>query len=101
MSILLAPILMLFQSGFIVSILAGRSVRWAPQQRDDDETSWREAAAAHWGHTLLALAAGPVSYLYIPDFFFWLTPVLLGPAPSIPLSPFPNRVPILHRPPAW
>ncbi|HEY9548230.1 MAG TPA: glucans biosynthesis glucosyltransferase MdoH [Kiloniellaceae bacterium] len=101
MSILLAPILMLFQSGFIVSILAGRSVRWAPQQRDDDETSWREAAAAHWGHTLLALAAGTVSYLYIPDFFFWLTPVLLGPALSIPLSRFTSRVDVGRRLQAW
>src|SRR3546814_20407431 len=48
MSILLAPILMLFQSGFVISILAGRTVRWAPQPRADEETSWREALAAPW-----------------------------------------------------
>ncbi len=101
MSILLAPILMLFQSGFIVSILAGRSVHWAPQQRDDDETSWREAIAAHWGHTAIALAAGLASYLYIPTFFFWLTPVLLGPALSIPLSRFTSRGDIGRRLRDW
>jgi membrane glycosyltransferase len=101
MSILLAPILMLFQSGFIVSILAGRSVRWAPQQRDDDETSWREAIAAHWAHTTLALAAGITSYLYIPDFFLWLTPVLIGPVLSIPLSRFTSRVDVGRRLKAW
>ena len=72
LSILLAPILMLFQSSFVVSILAGRSVRWAPQQRDDDETSWREAGAAHLAHTLIALAAAALSYMFIPEFFFWL-----------------------------
>ena len=101
MSILLAPILMLFQSGFIVSILAGRSVRWAPQQRDDEETSWREATAAHCGHTAIALVAGTVSYLYIPTFFLWLTPVLLGPALSIPLSRFTSRVDVGRRLQAW
>ncbi|MGE5768003.1 MAG: glucans biosynthesis glucosyltransferase MdoH, partial [Bacteroidota bacterium] len=101
MSILLAPILMLFQSGFIVSIFAGRSVRWAPQQRDDEETSWREAIAAHWSHTVIALAAGTVSYLYIPNFFLWLTPVLIGPALSIPLARFTSRVDVGRKLLSW
>ncbi len=96
-SILLAPILMLFQASFVVSILAGRSVRWAVQQRDDGETSWAEAAAAHLGHTLIALLAGCLSYIYVPDFFFWLTPVLLGPILSIPLSRFTSRVDVGRR----
>jgi membrane glycosyltransferase len=101
MSILLAPILMLFQSGFVVSILAGRSVKWAAQQRDDGETSWREAAAAHWGHTLIALLVGIASYIYIPTFFLWLTPVLLGPALSIPLSRLTSRVDLGRRLRRW
>jgi membrane glycosyltransferase len=91
LSILLAPILMLFQSTFVVSILLGRSVRWAPQQRDDGETSWGEAIAAHGGHTALALLAGGLSYHYIPDFFPWLTPVLLGPLLAVPLSRWTSR----------
>ena len=101
MSILLAPILMLFQSGFIVSILAGRSVRWAPQKRDDDETSWQQAAAAHWVHTLIALTAGTLSYLYIPGFFLWLTPVLAGPLLSIPLARFTSRVDVGRKLKQW
>ncbi len=101
LSILLAPILMLFQSGFVVSILAGRSVHWAAQQRDDGETSWREAVAAHWAHTLIALATGYLAYRHIPAFFPWLTPVLLGPALSIPLSRFTSRVDVGRRLKAW
>ncbi len=101
MSILLAPILMLFQSGFIVSILAGRSVRWASQQRDDGETSWREAVAAHWGHTAVALLVGGISYVYIPAFFWWLTPVLLGPVLSIPLSRFTSRADVGRKLRDW
>ncbi|GAB4224067.1 MAG: glucans biosynthesis glucosyltransferase MdoH [Kiloniellaceae bacterium] len=101
MSILLAPILMLFQSGFIVSILAGRSVRWASQQRDDGETSWREAVAAHWPHTVVALLAGGFAYAANPVFFWWLTPVLAGPALSIPLSRFTSRADVGRRLRAW
>jgi len=97
LSVLLAPILMLFQSGFVFSILLGRSVRWAPQQRDDGETSWHEAIAAHWSHSLLALLAGVLSYRFIPDFFPWLTPVLLGPVLSIPLSRWTSRVDLGRR----
>ena len=91
-SILLAPILMLFQLGFVVSILAGRSVRWAAQKRDDGETSWAEAGAVHLSHTLVAAAAGWVSWHYLPDFFPWLTPVLAGPLLAIPLSRLTSRV---------
>src|SRR3546814_14435033 len=69
MSILLAPILMLFQSGFVISILAGRTVRWAPQQRADEETSWRAAIAAHRAHPAMALIAGPASYPHTTTFF--------------------------------
>src|SRR3546814_14866969 len=92
---------MLFQSGFRSSPLAGRTVRGAPQQRADAETSWREAIAAHWAHTAMALIAGTVSYLYIPSFFLWLTPVLLGPALSIPLSRFTSRVDVGRKLQAW
>jgi len=100
-SVLLAPILMLFQSGFVVSILLGRSVKWAVQQRDDDETSWHEAIAAHWVHTALALSAGVLSYYYVPTFFWWLTPVLLGPVLSIPLSRLSSRADLGRRFRAW
>ncbi|NIA67493.1 glucans biosynthesis glucosyltransferase MdoH [Pelagibius litoralis] len=100
-SILLAPILMLFQMSFVVSILAGRSVRWAAQQRDDGETSWAEATAAHFGHCAVALVAGWLSFTYVPEFFFWLTPVLLGPALSIPLSRFTSRVDVGQRLLRW
>jgi membrane glycosyltransferase len=36
--------------------------------------------------TLIGLAAGVISYIYVPDFFWWLSPVLCGAVLSIPLS---------------
>ncbi len=85
-SMLSAPILMLYQSKFVISILLRRSVGWPTQNRDDHRLSFMEALAAHWEHTLAGLLAGWVSYDYVPDFFLWLIPVLAGLLLAIPLS---------------
>ena len=85
-SMLSAPILMLYQSKFVVSILLRSSVGWPTQNRDDHRLGLVEALAAHWEHTLTGLLAGWVSYQYVPDFFLWLIPVLAGLLLSIPLS---------------
>ncbi|HUM93533.1 MAG TPA: glucans biosynthesis glucosyltransferase MdoH [Candidatus Competibacter sp.] len=85
-SVLTAPVLMLFQTKFVLAILMRRAVGWPPQQRGDHMTSFKEAALAHGGHTAIGLVVGGLSYLYVPAFFWWFTPVLLGLALSIPVS---------------
>jgi membrane glycosyltransferase len=83
---LTAPILMLYQSKFVVAILLRRSVGWPPQNRGDHRLSLKEATLAHGGQTLTGLGAGWLSYEYVPDFFLWLVPVLAGLVLSIPIS---------------
>lgn len=85
-SMLTAPILMLYQSKFVVAILLRRSVGWPPQNRGDHRLSLKEATLAHGGQTLTGLGAGWLSYEYVPDFFLWLVPVLAGLVLSIPIS---------------
>jgi len=85
-SILVAPVLMLFQSKFVWAILLRRAIGWPPQQRADRRTTLPEAAAAHGVQTLLGLAAGLVTYYYVPDYFWWFLPVLCGVLLSIPVS---------------
>lgn len=85
-SVLTAPVLMLYQTKFVVSILSRRSIGWPAQQRGDHRLSLSEAARAHGGQTLLGLAVGVVSYEYVPSFFWWFTPVLAGLVFSIPVS---------------
>ncbi len=85
-SMLTAPVLMLYQSKFVFSILARRSVGWLPQNRGDHRLSLKDAARAHGGQTALGLLAGGISYEYVPEFFLWLTPVLAGLVLSIPVS---------------
>ncbi|MCC6135764.1 MAG: glucans biosynthesis glucosyltransferase MdoH [Candidatus Contendobacter sp.] len=85
-SVLTAPVLMLFQTKFVVAILMRRAVGWPPQQRGDHMTSFREAALTHGFQTLLGVIAGVLSYIYVPAFFWWFTPVLLGLMLAIPVS---------------
>jgi membrane glycosyltransferase len=85
-SMLTAPVLMLYQSKFVLAILMRRSVGWPPQNRDDHRLSLSEAILAHSGHTLVGIAAGWISYRYVPSFFLWLVPVLAGLVLSIPIS---------------
>ncbi|WP_045223842.1 glucans biosynthesis glucosyltransferase MdoH [Methyloterricola oryzae] len=85
-SMLTAPVLMLYQSKFVVSILMRKSVGWPPQNRGDHRLSLREATLAHGGQTLVGIAAGVASYTYVPSFFWWFTPVLAGLVLAIPVS---------------
>jgi membrane glycosyltransferase len=85
-STLLAPVLMLFQTKFILAILFKRTIGWPAQQRGDHATSLKEAISAHGGQTVLALAVGIITYAYVPSFLWWFIPVLLGLFLAIPLS---------------
>ncbi|HSO83186.1 glucans biosynthesis glucosyltransferase MdoH [Thiocapsa sp.] len=92
LSVLYAPVLMLFQSKFVASILLRKVVGWPPQQRGDHGTGLTEALGAHGGHTLLAVGAGLLTYYYVPAFFWWFTPVLAGLLLAIPVSMATSRV---------
>jgi len=85
-SMLMAPIMMLFQTKFVLAILLRRNIKWAAQQRDDHHTGWKEALSAHSGQTFLGIVAGTISYFYVNTFFWWFIPVLIGLIFSIPLS---------------
>lgn len=91
-SILLAPVMMLFQTKFVLAILMRRNVAWVTQNRSDHSTSLGEAVLTHGMHTLVGIAAGIVTYIYVPTFFWWLTPVLFGLLCSIPMSILISKV---------
>jgi membrane glycosyltransferase len=92
LSVLYAPVLMLFQSKFVASILLRKAVGWPPQQRGDHQTGFAEALGTHGIQTLLAIGAGLLTYYYVPAFFWWFTPVLAGLVLAIPVSMATSRV---------
>lgn len=98
LSTLVAPILMLFHTRFILFMFLGRSVEWKAQKRGAGEgTGWVEALAAHGGQTLLAIAWAALAWTTSPTLFWWLSPVLLGLIVAVPLSVATSR----PTPGAW
>jgi membrane glycosyltransferase len=87
-STLLAPVNMMFNSKFVMFTLLGQGVSWVPQNRssENDGTDWREAIITHGGQTLFGLIWGLSAVILLPEFFWWLSPVLAGLIFSIPLS---------------
>ncbi len=84
---LLAPVLMLFHSKFIVLTLAGRGVAWVAQRRGSDgDPEWREAILTHAGHTLLGASWCALALWINPAFALWMSPILLGMMTSVPNS---------------
>ncbi|MEM9913841.1 MAG: glucans biosynthesis glucosyltransferase MdoH [Planctomycetota bacterium] len=85
-SILIAPLMMVYHTTFVINTLLGRSVKWNAQQRDEAAVGWDDAARNHWKHTVGGLvAAGLIAWL-APSLFLWALPVLIGLIVSIPVS---------------
>jgi membrane glycosyltransferase len=93
-SILIAPVMMLFHAYFVVTILGGHTVTWNPQIRDDRSIGVHETARYLLLPTLIGVAWGALTFYVAPQFFWWLTPVLIGLGLAIPLVMWSSRVSI-------
>jgi membrane glycosyltransferase len=83
---LLAPVMMLFQSHFVLGTLLGYRVSWTSQQREDADLPWAEAARRHAVHTGAGVLLGAAALALSPGLLAWLAPVVAGLLLSIPLS---------------
>jgi membrane glycosyltransferase len=85
-SALVAPVMMLIQTGMVVSILRGKDAGWSAQRRDVDKNSWSELFNRHRLHVaagiVLAIAADSIS----PVMVAWLMPAIAGLVLAIPVS---------------
>jgi len=91
-SMLLAPTMMLFHSTFVAQTLAGRSVSWNAQERTERGVTLREAFRRQKWHLALGVVWGATTLWLTPQFFWWLTPVLVGLLFGIPLTMWTSRV---------
>jgi len=98
-SMLLAPINMIFNTRFVVFTLLGQGVSWVAQKRaaDVDGTDWREAIITHGFQTVFGVVWGVSSMILIPAYFAWLSFVLAGLVFSIPVSIFLSKVVLGRR----
>ncbi len=90
-SVLLAPSMMLFHSTFVAQTLLGRSVSWNAQVRTDRGVTLGEAFQRQKWHLAFGIAWGVSMWWLAPQFFWWLTPVLLGLICSVPLTSWTSR----------
>lgn len=91
-SAMLAPIRMLFHTGFVLNTLLGRGIHWKSPPRENSETSWGEALRRHGWHTLLGLVWAVGVYWLRPSYLWWLLPIVGSLILSIPISVFTSRI---------
>jgi membrane glycosyltransferase len=91
-SVLIAPVLAMLHSRFVLGTLFGRNVEWTAQDRGDVETRLGEAIRRHGGITALGLFWSALLLTGARDLFWWFSPVLAGLVFSIPLSMWSSRI---------
>ena len=98
-SALLAPVNMMFNAKFVLFTMLGQGVSWAGQNRrvEEDGTDWREAILTHGVQTVFGLVWGLASFLLLPAYFWWLSPVIAGLVVSVPLSIFFSKTGVGRR----
>ncbi|MEM6487575.1 MAG: glucans biosynthesis glucosyltransferase MdoH [Pseudomonadota bacterium] len=86
-SVLLAPVMALSVTIFLVGLLFGRRVMWGGQRREAYGLAWAEAAEAYWPQTLLGLAIAALTLgISGVGLFLWAAPLVLGLALAIPFA---------------
>jgi membrane glycosyltransferase len=86
LSALIAPVMMLIQSGSVFQILMGRDTGWQPQRRDDGSIPLPDIIRRHRWHTVLGALTGFSSFLISISLFLWMSPTILGLLLAVPLS---------------
>jgi membrane glycosyltransferase len=86
MSALLAPIMMLIQSGSVIQILSGRDTGWNPQRRDDGSIPFHSIVRRHRAHMALGVLTLFAGMLISPSLVVWMSPTIAGLILAIPLS---------------
>lgn len=96
-AMLIAPLMMVFHSRFVLQVLTGRTVAWDPQSREGRALPWRESWRHSWVWALIGAAWALVTWRYTPEFFLWLTPVWLGLVMAAPLVRWSSSLSIGRR----
>ena len=84
-AVVIAPVMMVYQSRFVVSVLGGHDIRWEPPVRQARAVPWPEAWRNARGTTAFGLAWAGLTLYSSPTFFLWLTPIFTGLLLAAPL----------------
>ena len=86
LSALLAPIMMLIQTGHVVHIVFGFDTGWDPQRRDDGSVPFAAIVRRHRSHVALGVLTLVAGLLISPSLVAWMSPTIAGLILAIPIS---------------
>ena len=85
-SALIAPIMMVIQTGSVVQIVFGRDTGWNPQRRDDGSIALGAIVRRHRSHVALGIISLIAGFLISPSLAAWMSPTIIGLMLAIPIS---------------
>ena len=77
-SVLIAPVMMLDHSRFVLTTLIGRRVGWNAQDRDDGEVPLADGLEQRRGYLWAGLVLATITALTAPSLLVWLSPIIAG-----------------------
>jgi membrane glycosyltransferase len=86
LSALIAPIMMLIQTGAVLGVLRGRDTGWTPQRRDGGQIAFSAIAKRHARHMIFGLILTFGAFAVSPALAAWMSPTLIGLLLAILLS---------------
>ncbi len=86
LSALLAPIMMLIQTGHVVHIVFGFDTGWDPQRRDDGSVPLIDIVRRHRSHVAMGALSLVAGLLISPSLVAWMSPTIAGLILAIPIS---------------
>ena len=84
-AVVVAPVMMLYHTRSVLSVLIGRDVRWSAQAREGRMLSWAESGRSAGWMTGVGAVWSAVTLYFSPVFFVWLTPIFVGLLLAVPL----------------
>lgn len=86
LSMLIAPVRMVYYSKFVIEILRGKRAVWGTQQRTGGGLAWQDALREYGWISLTGVVWCGLLLAVNPMAFWWMSPVLLGLVMSVPLA---------------
>jgi membrane glycosyltransferase len=83
---LIAPSMMIFQSGAVAEILLGRDAGWQVQRRNDGEVVREDIYLKFATPTLCGIVMGVAAYAVSLPLLIWMSPVIVGLVLAVPLG---------------
>jgi len=84
---LMAPVLMIFHSQFVVYTVLGKGVRWVTQRRKlDGGVDWAEVFFTFWPLGFISILWGIIGWFVSHSFLLWISPILGALLLAIPVA---------------